>query len=126
MQGQEQLLAFAQEYFEVLHTCDVVRAAKIFHPECGLFNVVEGKINFVPGRQYLEILKGRESPRSRGEPVYGKVLTIDQTDENTAFLKVLSSVQPRYFEDYLTLLREDGQWRVVAKVYRALAACRDD
>ena len=38
----------------------------------------------------------------------------------TAFVKVECQIPPRYFTDYLNLLKlKDGHWRIVAKTFRA-------
>lgn len=115
------ILDLAQEYFKLLNDGNVETAKRIFHENCSLFHVKEGAVSHVSLAEYLAILKDRESPKSRGEPIFGQVVSIDQSDADTAFLKVRSAVQPRYFEDYLTLLREGGRWLIVAKVYRVVA-----
>lgn len=33
-------------------------------------------------------------------------------------MKVECSIHPRYFTDYLTLLKLNGGWKVVSKTYR--------
>lgn len=117
---EQSILELAHDYFELLNDGNVETAKRLFHKECGLFHVNDGALAHMSLPKYLEMLLTRQSPKSRGEPVFGKVVSVEQTDENTAVLRVLSAVQPRYFEDFLSLLREDGQWKIVAKVYRVV------
>lgn len=121
METDKSILELARDYFELLNDGNVETAKRLFHKDCGLFHVNDGVLAHASFPKYLEILLTRQSPKSRGEPVFGKVVSVDQTDENTAVLRVLSAVQPRYFEDFLSLLREGGQWKIVAKVYRVVA-----
>lgn len=120
MFDKEPILQLASEYFGVLHSGDVDTAERIFHHDCNLFNVLNGTIQSMPMAKYLDVLRTRETPMSRGEPLFGEVILLDQLDQDTVCLKVRSAVQPRYFEDYLTLLRENGCWKIVSKVYRVV------
>ena len=36
----------------------------------------------------------------------------------TAFVKLECSIHPRYFTDYLSLLKLNGRWRIVSKPFR--------
>lgn len=114
------LIATLQEYFRILHESDADGAEKLFHPDCTLFNPDNGGIRTVSLATYLEIVRNRQSPKMNGESLYGEIITIDQTGPATAFVKVLSAVQPKYFVDYLTLVADTSGWRIVAKVYREL------
>jgi len=42
---------------------------------------------------------------------------IDQSGPNSALAKVTLSIGNRNFTDYLTLLRIDGEWKIIAKAY---------
>lgn len=126
MEDDRQLSQFAQDYFKLLNDGDVATAQRLFHPSCALQHVVDGKISHITWADYIEILRKRESPLQRGEPVYGRVLSISRPTSTMALLEVLSAVQPRYFHDYLTLLREGGRWKIVAKVYHVLPGMRPD
>ena len=46
------------------------------------------------------------------------VVTIDKSDDTTAFAKVRCQVPPRYFTDYLVALKLNDGWRIVSKTYR--------
>lgn len=119
MNDKEPILQLALQYFQMLHSGNVATAERIFHRDCILFHVLDGTIQSLPIAEYFEVLRTRETPKSRGEPVFGELVSLDQSDQNTACIKVRSAVQPRQFEDYLTLLREGGSWKIVSKVYRA-------
>ena len=41
------------------------------------------------------------------------------SDETTALAKLNCAIPPRYFTDYLTLLKLDGRWQIVSKSFRS-------
>lgn len=119
MYHNDSLAAALNEYFRVLHESDAEGAGQLFHHECCLFTPdADETIKSLPIKAYLDVLRQRQSPKDRGEKRYGEVITIDQTGPSTAFVKVLSAVQPKYFLDYLTFVRDAMGWRIVSKVYR--------
>ena len=48
------------------------------------------------------------------------VVSIDFSGPATAFAKVECQIPPRYFTDYLTLLKVDGRWQVIAKAFHTV------
>lgn len=118
MQQDESILDLARDYFGFLNDSNAETAKRLFHEDCGLFYLNEGVLTRVSLAQYLEMLANRESPKSRGEPVFGEIVSVEQADDDTAVLRVLSAAQPRYFEDFLSLLRDRGEWKIVAKIFR--------
>ena len=63
-------------------------------------------------------MDGRASPASQGLARADRIISIDMSDETTAIAKLNCAVPPRYFTDYLTLLKLDGRWQIVAKSFR--------
>ena len=46
------------------------------------------------------------------------IVTIDRSDESTAFIKVRCQLPPRYFTDYLVAMKLADGWQIVSKSYR--------
>lgn len=107
-----------QAYIENLHDGDISKTDQMFLPECDLCCANEdGSYVHMTLEKYKEVIGGRESPKSKGYPVYGHTISIDQSGPNTAFVKIDCAVQPRYFIDYLSLVRTGEGWKIAAKVY---------
>lgn len=122
MNKNNSLVESLNEYFRVLHESDAEGASRLFHQDCWLFSPdSDDTIKALHVRDYLEVLRQRVSPRDKGERLYGQVITIDQTGPKTAFAKVFSAVQPKFFLDYLTFVGDSSGWRIVSKVYREVA-----
>jgi C-terminal processing protease CtpA/Prc len=60
-------------------------------------------------------VKGRPSAKSRGLKRTDRIVSIDMSGPETAFVKLECSIHPRYFTDYLTLLKLKDGWKVVSK-----------
>ena len=41
----------------------------------------------------------------------------DQSSPTSAFVKLKCALPPRFFTDYLCLLKIDGRWQIVQKVF---------
>ena len=49
-----------------------------------------------------------------------RIVSIDFSGPGTAFAKVECQLPPRYFTDYLTLLKADGRWQVISKSFHTV------
>ena len=111
--------ALMQDYFRALHEGDIAASKRIFMPTCDLTAPQDdGSVAHMTYEQYHDLVASRTSPKDAGYPPYGSILSIDQSGPRTAMVKVDCAVQPRYFIDYLTLIKTDADgWRIAAKVY---------
>ncbi len=105
-------------YLDGLYEGDTAKISTAFHENSHLYSQAEGKLTDVPRAKWLEIIAGRPSPKSQGMPRTDRIVSIDLSGPQTAFVKVECAIPPRYFTDYLTLLKLDGGWRIVSKTYR--------
>lgn len=109
--------ATVQAYLDGLYEGDTDKIARAFHPTSALTDCRDGKINIVPRDAWLEMVRKRPSPKAQGLPRHDKILSIDRTGPLTAMVKLNCAIPPRFFTDYLSLLKIDGRWQVVQKVY---------
>ncbi len=65
----------------------------------------------------MKEVRERPAPKTRGLPRGDAILMVDQSGPTTAFVKVKCQIPPRYFTDYLSLLKVDGRWVVAQKVF---------
>ena len=109
--------ATVQTYLDGLYEGDTDKIARAFHPTSALTDCRDGKINIVPRDAWLEMVRGRPSPKAQGLPRHDKIVSIDRAGPATAMVKLNCAIPPRFFTDYLSLLKIDGRWQVVQKVY---------
>ncbi len=109
--------AVVQTYLDGLYEGDVAKLAAAFHPTSSLTYEENGSLTPLPRDQWLEAVRARPSPQSRGLPRHDRILQIDQASPNTAFVKLNCAIPPRFFTDYLSLLKVEGRWQVAQKVF---------
>lgn len=110
--------AVVQTYFDGLYEGDVAKLSAAFHPCSHLYCAHKGDVLDVPREQWFEMVRSRPSAASRGLAREDRILMIDLSGPETAFVKVACQLPPRYFTDYLVLNLTDAGWKIVSKVYR--------
>jgi hypothetical protein len=109
-----------QDYFDALYFCDVDRLQRVFHPRAIYATADETPLLYRTMEEYVPVVAARQSPASRNEARRDHIDAIDLAGENTAVARVRCSIGPRDFVDFLTLVRIDGQWRIIAKVFQII------
>lgn len=109
--------ATVQVYLDGLYEGDGDKLARSFHPTSALAHERDGTLTAVPRDEWIAAVRARPSPKAQGLARADEVLLIDQSSPTTAFAKVRCQIPPRYFTDYLTLLKVDGRWQVAQKVF---------
>lgn len=108
-----------QTYFDGLYEGDVEKLARAFHPVSHLYSEKDGAVVDLPREQWFEMVRKRPSAASQGLARDDRILMMDISGPETAFVKVACQIPPRYFTDYLVLNRTREGWKIVSKVYRA-------
>jgi hypothetical protein len=108
-----------QTYFDGLYEGSVEKLAAAFHPMSHLYCEKDGGVVDVPREQWFAAVRARESAAKRGLQRDDRILLLDISGPETAFVKVACQIPPRYFTDYLVLNRTAEGWKIVSKVYRA-------
>lgn len=108
------------EYFDALYLCDVEKLRRVFHPKAIYATADETPFLYRTMEEYSRVVAARQSPAARGEIRRDHIDAIDLAGENTAVARVRCSIGPRDFVDILTLVRTDGAWRIIAKVFQII------
>lgn len=110
--------AVIQLYLDGLYEGDADKLASAFHPTADLRWQDKGEFQMVTCPDWLDRVRQRPSPRSKGQARHDFVVMVDRSDEATAFVKVQCAIPPRFFTDYLVLLKLNDGWKIVSKSYR--------
>lgn len=109
-----------QDYFDALYYCDTDRLQRVFHPRAIYATADEVPMLYRTMEEYVRVVAARQSPASRNETRGDHIDAIDLAGENTAFARVRCSIGQRDFVDFLTLVRSDGGWRIISKVFQII------
>jgi hypothetical protein len=110
-----------QVYFDGLHEGDTKKLGEAFHPASHLYAAGgDGKAADMPRADWFKMVESLPSAKSKGSPRADRIVSIDFSGPATAFAKVECQIPPRYFTDYLTLLKVGGRWQVISKAYHTV------
>ena len=104
-------------FFDGFYEGDIEKLKRIFYPNCHLFSAADGPLVDDSMEEVYEYIRTRLSPASRGQPRYDRIISIDVAAPESAMAKVQLAFGDRFFTDYLSLLRIDGQWRIISKTF---------
>lgn len=105
-----------EEYFLALYASDVALLNDVFHPEAVYACPRDGALTYISMPEYFAILAKRPSPAS-SVPIDSEVHAIEFAGPDAAFARVSCTLYPKRFTDFLTVIRVDGKWRILTKVF---------
>ena len=104
-------------YFDGLYASDAGALGAVFHPGAVYATAADGPLTRLSMAEYLPIVAAREAPTSRGETRTDAIESIEFAGPATALARVRCSIGPNHFTDLLSLVRTDGRWQIIAKVF---------
>ena len=109
------IMALVADYCDGLHYGDVAKLRAIFHADAflkapGLRRSLE---------EWLSAVATRSVPDEEGRSYGFKLLSIDIIKDQ-AMVKLECPLFDHFYFDYLGLLKEDGRWLIVNKMYTDL------
>ena len=105
-----------EHYFRGHATGQGEHMRKVFHPDSKLFAIRDGKYWQLTSEEYIALAPGKppadETQRKR------TVESVDITG-SAAIAKVVLDYPHVRFTDYMSLLKIDGEWKIVNKTFHA-------
>ena len=115
--ADEGIKALMSDYFDAMHTQDMEKFDNVFHSNCVLYGVVDGQLNIRPYDVYRDAVVARESPQSLGNARRDSILEFDQISPEIAWVKPQLEMFGGVMQDYLNLVKLDGKWWIMAKMW---------
>lgn len=112
-----QVQQLLQRYFDLLYSCDLQLFDEVFHPGAIYVTADETPLLQRDMTTYREVLAKRESGALRGDSRHDVIDAIEFAGENTAFARVRCSIGGRHFVDFLSLVRSNGRWHIISKIF---------
>lgn len=107
------------EYFDGLYLGDAERLGRVFHPRAVYAGPVAGGLRTLGMDEYLPVVARREPPSARGEARRDRIVSVGFAGTRAAVARVECAIGPALYTDLLSLVRVDGTWRIMAKVFDA-------
>jgi hypothetical protein len=115
------IITLLDNYFELMHAQDMSLFDQVFHESVSLFGVPDGALNIRSFSVYKEAMQNRQSPAEKGEARRDEILFVDQLNDSLALARVQLEMMGGVMQDYLSLLKIDGKWLIVAKTWARVA-----
>ena len=106
--------AAVEAYLRAHATGDASHIRPVFHPMARLFFVRDGELATVTGEEYMGRMSGGPAPDEADRRRW--IESIDVTG-TAATAKVVLDYPGAVLTDYFALLRIDGEWRIVNKIF---------
>lgn len=105
-----------QYYFDGGKTRDSLTLRKAFHPDARMLFVRDGKLVVVPIAEYITRVGSEPLKPGEVDSTERKVVSVDVVGD--AAVAKLELKRPNAFlTDYMSLLRVDGRWLIVNKIF---------
>ncbi len=104
-------------YFDGLYHADTARLSKVFHPEAIYASATGGAFIRLAMADYFAVVDQREPPAARNETRRDEIVSITFAGADTALAIVRCAIGEKHFTDFLSLVRLDGEWRIISKVF---------
>lgn len=102
-------------YFVGLHRGDVEMLRTIFHEDA----MLKGSGYRKSRDEWLDAVAARANPVDSGFPFEFQIQSLDVIGDQ-AVAKLDVPLPAAHFIDYLSLLREEGEWRIVNKLFTTI------
>lgn len=113
----QQIETAVQHYFDGLYEGDIEKLAHVFHSKASLFIAVDGALVALPVPEWFARVAARATPKSQDAPRDDRILMIDRTGPVNAVVKINCMLPPKSYTDYLSFIKFEGRWQIVAKSY---------
>jgi hypothetical protein len=111
------IIDLLNQYYDALYRCDTALLATVFHASAQYFTASSGELFHLDMNSYFPIVEQRISPESSGEPYAFSIDSIEFAGAVTAIARMRCSMLGKDFIDLLTLIKLEGDWKIIAKVF---------
>ena len=119
------VLSSLSVYFNALHLRDSSQLRKVWDPSCHMFCPSgDGGVVDIGAETFFKIVEGKTAVAgaemgTSGQPLADTVHSVQFSSPDTVLAKVQVSLGESIYTDFLTLLKLDSGWRIVAKLFNS-------
>lgn len=106
-----------EHYFRGHATGNGEHFKKVFHTEAKLFFIREGKFSQITRADYIARAGTSDKPAAADEAQRKRYIESVDVTGNAAVAKVILDYPNVRFTDYMSMLKVDGEWRIVNKTF---------
>ena len=104
-------------YFDLLYFADADLIEKCFFSEATVNSVEQGCLESIDMEGFAARISARPAPSSIKEHREDTLKSIEIESPSTAMVKVEVNILGDRYHDYLTLMKQGSEWRIITKVF---------
>lgn len=112
--AENAIRAVVEAYVEGMTFADETAMRRAFHPDCKIIGHYEGALEWASLDEFIDAIKGVVS-QTPPTPTW-TIEALDVTGD-AASVKVIDDFMGMTFTDYLALLKIEGTWLIINKLY---------
>lgn len=114
------VLSTIHTYLDGLYEGDTKKLRQSFHDVCHLYSLADGKVSALSLENWCKLVEGRASPKSQNfDRGLERIISVEESASNCANVTLTCAAPGRLFTDHLSLLKADGRWQIVNKVFHS-------
>ncbi|AYD03419.1 nuclear transport factor 2 family protein [Neorhizobium sp. NCHU2750] len=115
MSEEQSVEAVVHLYVDGMALAHAGALRKAFHPKASIIGNYRGEVEWLSLNEFIDAVSS-EGATDNGSKTLIQIEAIDVTGD-AATVKVVDEFAGMRFSDYLSLLKVDGRWLIVSKVY---------
>jgi hypothetical protein len=115
MSEKQAIEAVIHLYVEGMAFANAPALRKAFHPQASVIGNYQGAVEWMSREEFIAAILA-ETPAAPGSQPLMEIEMID-IEGDAASAKVVDEFAGMRFSDYLSLLKRDGRWTIVNKLY---------
>lgn len=118
-QGFNDVKAALSDYFDGIYDGSEDKLRSAFHPSAHIYAATDGALIDYSLDAFVDRVTSRDRSGAENPPRTDKIVSVDFAGATSALAKVELSIPGIDFVDFLSLMKIDGRWRIIAKTYHA-------
>lgn len=106
-----------RDYYDGLYRCDAALLETVFHPRALYATTSSGELLHYAMPAYMAVIRERTPPADAGDAYHYDIESIRFAGDDTAFAVLRCTMMCKHFTDFLSFVRDKGEWRIMAKVF---------
>ena len=106
-----------KRYYDGLYHCDVELLQSVFHRDAHYHTTSGGAHLHYDIPAYMDVISKRTPPAQTGDAYGYDIESIRFAGGDTALAILKCEMMGKRFTDFLSFIRDDGEWRIIAKVF---------
>lgn len=115
--GFSEIEAALRKYYDGLYHCDVALLEAVFHKDAHYHTTSGGEHLHYDMETYMNVIRKRTPPETAGDAYDYEVETIRFAGNDTALAVLKCTLMGKRFTDFLSFIRDKGEWRIISKVF---------